>query len=182
MKLRKIALFILAATIGMVGAATGLAYAEDGGATVGLADGGVVDIAAPVAALDPSNPVIVPADPDSYIKAIFSAIDKGDWKMVGILALIFLTFALRKWGAKIPKVGEWLETDMGGALLGFLTGATGYMALAIGAGSTVDSSMLIRAIEGGIMALGLFNFSKKIGKPIKDKILKKNEPATEESA
>lgn len=57
-----------------------------------------------------------PAASDAFLETLLAAIAKGDWRYVAVLAVIFLTYAIRRWGPSIPRVGAYLTSSRAGAI------------------------------------------------------------------
>jgi hypothetical protein len=57
------------------------------------------------------------AGSDAFLNALLDAIAKGDWRYVAVLAVIGLTYLVRRYGPSLPRVGPFLATSRGGAIV-----------------------------------------------------------------
>ncbi len=103
----------------------------------------------PVAALaqlaDPGT------DPSSFLLAIVTAIQGGDWRGLAVLVAIGVTWAAKKYGA---KAWPWLATRRGGTALALLLGITGTLIPAFAGGAHLTLKLAIDALLFGLTSMG----------------------------
>jgi hypothetical protein len=90
-----------------------------------------------------------PENLGAFLQALLAAPPVG--KVV--LGLVAFVYVVRKFGVKIPKVGPFLATDEGGALLTLLTGVVGTIAVAFFGG--VANPFTWAILWKGLLAGGL---------------------------
>lgn len=100
-----------------------------------------------------------PADFDApgWAKALYDAVTKGEWKLVGGLGLTGLVFALRTWGAKLVP---WFASKSGGLALSFAISLAGTIGLALGAGADITWRTILAALGTAATAAGLWEWLK----------------------
>lgn len=109
------------------------------------------------------EPTPAPAqDVGEFAKMFFNAAKNGDWKLLIVLIVVGIVWALRKWGAAIPKVGEWLATDRGGAILALLAGIFGVIGTGLVSGSAWSFALIRDGLLLGFTAAGGWTIIKKI--------------------
>lgn len=116
----------------------------------------------PPAAVTPSQPIDPGQDFLSFVRLCFNAAKNGEWKLVPILLIIGIVWALRKWGAMIPVIGSWLTTDRGGAILALLAGVFGVIGAGLISGASWSFTLIRDGILLGVTAAGGWSVLKKI--------------------
>lgn len=108
-----------------------------------------------VPALALAQAVPDPSSTDAFLGAMVQAVAAGDWKWLAVLAVIGLTFAVRKYGTKLPgAVGSFLATSRGGAVTALVFALVCALAPAI-AGKVPWSVALVKdAVLLGFTAIG----------------------------
>jgi hypothetical protein len=92
-------------------------------------------------------------DPVVILKALVTAVATHNWPLLGVLAIIAVTFVVRRFGAsKIP----WLKTDDGGTLLNAMTAvALGLAAAAFSGGAIpITWGLIGTSLMAGAAAAG----------------------------
>lgn len=57
-----------------------------------------------------------PAQTDAFLDTFVRAVASGDWRYVAVLAVLGLTFLVRRFGPSIPIVGPYLVSSRAGAV------------------------------------------------------------------
>jgi hypothetical protein len=91
------------------------------------------------------------ADPSSFLLAIVAAIQGGDWRGLAVLVAIGVTWAAKKYGA---KVWPWLGTARGGATLALVLGFTGTLVPALAGGASITPKLVIDGVLFGLTSIG----------------------------
>ena len=102
-------------------------------------------------------------DLGGYAKALYDATAGHHWVLLVGLVLMGVTWGVRKLVPMIHgKVGAWLNTDRGGALLSLGLGLVGGIATAFAAGKAVTFQLLASAVVASWTASGGWSQLKKI--------------------
>jgi len=96
-------------------------------------------------ALDPGT------DPSSFLLQIVKAIQGGDWRGLAVLVAIGLTWAAKKYGAKL---WPFLGTARGGAALALGLGVIGTLIPALAGGAPITAKLAIDAVLFGLTSIG----------------------------
>ena len=95
------------------------------------------------------------ADPDTFIKALVSALAGGQWKVAGVLGAIGGIYLLRTFGTKIPgAVGAFLGTSRGGAFLALLATLVVGLGAALVAGTPITVNLVLGVLTTAFAAIG----------------------------
>lgn len=84
-------------------------------------------------------------DPSAMLEQLLAAIQGRNWIAVAGVALVLLTYLLRRWGGVYLP---WLKTDRGGAALALGLGVLGSVGVALSAGTVTAQSLLDGAMLG----------------------------------
>jgi hypothetical protein len=90
-------------------------------------------------------------DPSSFLLAIVTAIQGGDWRGLAVLVAIGVTWAAKKYGA---KVWPFLGTARGGAALALFLGIVGTLVPALAGGAHITTKLLIDSVLFGLTSIG----------------------------
>lgn len=101
-----------------------------------------------------------PEDPAAFVAILLEAVAAKNWVLVGALAVMALTWALRRW-APIP----WFQTDRGGAVLVLATALAGTFATALLGGAPLSLGLVLTALVVGLSAAGGYGVIRKIAWP-----------------
>ncbi len=144
-RLHLVAALVGLITVGAVGFAQEM---PDAGPELVQVDSGAADLAPPA-------PTEAPVDPEqnlgAYLGRLFEAVKSGEWLLAAALAVIGLTWALRRWGAKLIP---WLGTDRGGVVVAGVSAFALGLANAGIAGKPVDVTLVVTALEVALLAMG----------------------------
>jgi hypothetical protein len=106
-------------------------------------------------------------------KPVLDALRAGQYPLGAVLALVFAVALARKYGHKLPyvggKVGPFLKTDHGGALLTLLGSFGGAFATALAAGAAPSLALAWTALGVAVAAAGGYSLIKKLGGPLVNK-------------
>lgn len=105
---------------------------------------------------DPSN------DPVAFIGLLVDAAQGGHWRLAAALLLIGLIYLLRRYGGRVPRLGPWMQTDRGGAIMALVMGVGGGLAAALFSGRPITIYLIVDAISVGLTAAGGWAIGKKI--------------------
>lgn len=97
-------------------------------------------------------------DTSAWLKAVYEAATKGEWKMLAGLVLIGIVFVLRAYGSKYIK---WFATSTGGTILNFVGSLGGTIGLALAAGAPVTFGLVLTGISTAATATGLWELIKR---------------------
>jgi hypothetical protein len=105
-------------------------------------------------------------DPESdfagFAKLFKEAAKNGNWKLLAVLLVIGIVWALRKYGVLIPKVGDFLKSARGGAILTILTGVFGVIAAGLVSSGKFSAGLIWDGILLGLTAAGGWTIVKKL--------------------
>ena len=101
-------------------------------------------------------------DPGALAKAIFDALTNGEWKMLSILILVALLWVLRHYGSKIPKIGKYIGSRRGGAILALLTGLVGVIGSAMAFGVPITWNVVSAGFSAGLGLAGGWSVLKSL--------------------
>ncbi len=104
-----------------------------------------------------------PDDLGALAKLFLDAIRGGDWQVAVLAGLVVLVSGARKLGTTIPKLGAFLSTDLGGALLTIGTVLPVALLGAHLAGQPLTFSLAVQALGGASLA---FVVLRKILRPL----------------
>lgn len=94
-------------------------------------------------------------DFDGFVKQVFEAVRGGNWRTVAVLGSIGAIYYLRKYGIKIPgKVGAFLTTSRGGAILALVFGILLGTGTALLSGQTITLSVLADIVMFAFTSIG----------------------------
>lgn len=94
-------------------------------------------------------------DLNGFLGQVFDAVKGGNWRLVAVLASIGAIYVLRKYGSKIPgKVGEFLATSRGGAILAIVFGFLVGLGSAVLAGQTITLSVVVDVLMFAFTTIG----------------------------
>lgn len=100
------------------------------------------------------TPDVGTLDPVAFLKLIFDAIQNKNWGAVASIVVVLFVWAVRKFDAKLPVVGPYvdraLNTKIGGWVFNFATVAAGALGTAVLAGQPITWALL-----GGVATVGL---------------------------
>jgi hypothetical protein len=105
---------------------------------------------------DPEN------DFAGFAKLFKEAAKNGNWKLLAVLLVIGIVWALRKYGVLIPKVGDFLKSARGGAILTILTGVFGVIAAGLVSSGKFSAGLIWDGILLGLTAAGGWTIVKKL--------------------
>jgi hypothetical protein len=91
------------------------------------------------------------ADPSSFLLSIVTAIQGGDWRGLAVLVAIGVTWAAKKYGAKL---WPFLGTARGGAALALFLGFAGTLVPALAGGASITPKLAIDALLFGLTSIG----------------------------
>lgn len=57
-----------------------------------------------------------PATGDAFVQALVAAVTSGNFRYAAVLGVVGLTFVIRVYGPRLPKVGPYLATSRAGAI------------------------------------------------------------------
>lgn len=105
-------------------------------------------------------------DPESdfigFAKLFKEAAKNGNWKLLAVLLVIGIVWAARKYGVLIPKVGDFLKSPRGGAILAILTGVFGVIATGLAASGKFSAGLVWDGLLLGLTAAGGWTVVKKL--------------------
>jgi hypothetical protein len=146
--------FVFFLTLGLV-----LAYAGASLADAGPIDAGaVVNVSADAGVTAADVVKDVGDDPAGFAKDTYDAVKSGQWWLLASLIVIALTWAARKWGAKLVP---WLKTDRGGTVLAFAVAFLGGLAHAVAAEGSPSWEMLQTSLKVALGAVGGYTGLRK---------------------
>lgn len=122
-------------------------------------DAGTAPAAAAPAADDSLNQIL------GFAKSVMSDVQKKDWRMLAATVVMALAWALRKYGSSVPKLGPWMNTDRGGAVLALILGLCAGVGNALGGAGSLGWSTLVNSLLVSVTAAGGFTLMKKIISP-----------------
>jgi hypothetical protein len=99
------------------------------------------------------------ANAAEWLKMLYAAATAGEWKLVGGLGLVGLTFALRTWGARLVP---WFATRLGGAILSFAVSIAGTIGIAIASGAPIGLATFAAALGTAATAAGMWEWLKTV--------------------
>jgi hypothetical protein len=123
-----------------------------------VSDGGSVvpaSAAAPVS-IDQLNPE---SDIGAVVSAVAGAVQSKNWRMLGALVIMLLTYASRKFLA--PRV-KFFASDRGGAVLALAMGVLASFAHLLAAGGSMGFGVVVDGLVAGFMAAGGWSVAKKL--------------------
>lgn len=96
-----------------------------------------------------------PSNTDAFLQAIVDAITGGQWRAVVVLAAVGGVYLLRTFGTKIPgKVGEFLASNRGGAVLALLFAVVSGLGTMVLAGKAITFKAVLDVLLLGFTAIG----------------------------
>jgi len=151
--------FVFFLTLGLVLAYVGVSFADaDAGAAAVDAS---VNVAADAGVAAPD--IVEPGDdPVGFVKRTYDAVKSGQWWLFASLLVIVLTWATRKWAAKIVP---WFRTDRGGTVLAFSIALLGGLAHAVIAEGSPSWEMLTMSFQIALGAVGGYTGIHKVFLP-----------------
>src|SRR5512133_2455912 len=90
-------------------------------------------------------------DPSSFLLQIVTAIQGGDWRGLAVLVAVLVTWAAKRYGA---KVWPWLATRRGGTALALVLGIAGTLLPALAGGAPITLKLGIDALLFGLTSMG----------------------------
>jgi hypothetical protein len=111
-----------------------------------------------------SAPADPTTDPGAFVKVVVEAAHARDYRMLTALALILVVSLARKYAPKVHgKVGAFLNTDRGGAVLVLSLAVLGGVINALVGGGALSFGMLGTAIYVSFLAAGGYSLVRKAG-------------------
>lgn len=96
-----------------------------------------------------------PSNTDAFLDAIVQAITGGQWRAVVVLVAVGAVYALRVGGTKLPgKVGAFLATSRGGAVLALLFAVVSGLGAMVLAGKAITLKSVLDVLLLGFTAIG----------------------------
>jgi hypothetical protein len=99
---------------------------------------------------------------EAWAKLLISAAKDGQGALLVSLLLMGLVALLRRVGGRIPKIGPFLQSRIGGWVLVLLSGALGAIATALMAGTAVSMSLVLTGLGVGFAAAGGYQAVKDL--------------------
>lgn len=118
-------------------------------------------LVASVAFAQAAAPVGAETPPEDLAKAILQAVTSSNWRLAGVLALMLVVWAIRKYGGKVLPV---LLTDRGGVALAMGTAIVGGIANGVIAGKPLNLSLILYSVFMGLAAMGTWTGAKNVVK------------------
>lgn len=101
-------------------------------------------------------------DIEAFLKTVYDAILNRDYRGLAAIVLVGIVALARKYGARVPgKVGAFISSDRGGAVLALGLAVLGGAANALGAHQPLSLAMLGSAIYVAVLAAGGYALVKK---------------------
>jgi hypothetical protein len=101
-------------------------------------------------------------DPGHFAEQTYQALQHQDYRLFAALAVIGLVWAARKFGGKLPgKLGDFMRSDRGGAVLALVMGVLENVAHAALAGS-LTAHAVMDGLVNGVLAAGGYSAAKKM--------------------
>lgn len=117
---------------------------------------------------DMGTAVVTPADPTvdapGWVRVAYDAMQRHDYRMLAAVLLVGFVAVARKYGARVPgKVGAFVASDRGGAVLSLGLALIGGVIHALLAGQPLGLAMLGTAMYVSFLASGGYALVKKTG-------------------
>lgn len=118
-------------------------------------------LAIPVLALG-QDPAAVSDDLGQLLALVVGGIKGGDWQGAVLAGILLAVWVVRKVAGRIPKVGAFLGTDEGGALLLVLTGLPVALLAAKAGGAALTLGLVGKALIATLGAGGGWSVGRKL--------------------
>jgi hypothetical protein len=106
----------------------------------------------------PGNEVPDPnVDASAWLKALYEALTSKSWGVVVGLAMVGLTYPIRKWGSNVVP---WFKTKLGGVVLAFTLGMLATLGVAAAAGAKITLVLVAVTASSTATAAGLWGWIK----------------------
>lgn len=96
-------------------------------------------------------------DVAGWLKALYAAATSKEWAVVFGLAMVGVTYPLRRWGGMVLP---WFKTPFGGLALGFLTNLGATLGLALAAHTELTLGLVATSLAGAATAAGVWEWLK----------------------
>ncbi len=96
-------------------------------------------------------------DAAAWIKLLYAAVTSKAWTVVFGLALVGITYPLRRWGGMLIP---WFQTALGGLVLGFLVSLAATLGVALAAGAHVTLTLVAASLSSAAAAAGIWEWLK----------------------
>lgn len=96
-------------------------------------------------------------DAAAWVKLLYAAVTSKAWTVVFGLALVGLTYPLRRWGGLLIP---WFKTALGGLALGFLVSLSATLGVALAAGVPPTLTLVASALSSAAAAAGIWEWLK----------------------
>lgn len=96
-------------------------------------------------------------DAPGWLKALYTAATSKEWGIVVGLAMVGLTYPIRRWGAAVVP---WFKTKLGGITLAFVLGMLGTLGVAAAAGAKITLVLVAVTVSSTATAAGVWGWVK----------------------
>jgi hypothetical protein len=117
-----------------------------------------------------------PALPDTssgeaILTALLAALSAGDWRYVAVLAVIALTYVVRRYGPSLPWVGQYLVSSRAGAITALVLALVTGLAPPILGWAPWSVRLVLDVLLAGLAAIGGWVGARRIlGLPAPDPV------------
>lgn len=105
-------------------------------------------------------------DPGSFLQDMWKAGQSKNYKLLSMLLVVALTYALRRWGKKLVP---WFGTDFGGMVLAVLVATGAGVANGLAVGAKFGMSWVIDIFVMAAGSIGAYVIAKKTGNLVTSK-------------
>lgn len=107
-------------------------------------------------------------DAGGFLGFLVNMITQKEYLPAFGVALVGLVYLLRTFGTKIPGVGEWLTTKLGGWVLNGVTALVSVLGISLAGGITITWEILLQALGAALAASGIWEAVKDANAPKSD--------------